>query len=59
MKNIGVGANMKCETCNEDLEEFGSIYCIEDNKKIKKSFGICTKHIPYTSIKLIKKEEGV
>ena len=50
---------MKCETCNEDLEEFGSIYCIEDNKKIKKTFGICTKHIPYTSIKLIKKEEGV
>jgi len=47
---------MKCQTCNEELEDFGSLYCIENDIKIKKSFGICRKHIPYTSVTLVKKE---
>ena len=48
---------MICPKCNAEMEYFGSIFVKEDGKVWKKNFGVCKKHIPYTPITLINKEE--
>lgn len=45
---------MKCPKCNKKMEYFGTIYLIKKSKKYKNDFGVCTRHIPYTPVTLIK-----
>ena len=47
---------MNCKTCKEPMEYFGSNYVIENGKKHRRDYGVCTRHIPYTPITFIKKE---
>ena len=47
---------MKCKICDEELEYFGSCFMIKDGKKIKKVFGLCTRHLPYEPATLMRIE---
>jgi len=47
---------MKCPTCNEEMEYFGSIFIKEKGGVFRRDMGLCRKHIPYTPITLIHKE---
>ena len=47
---------MKCPTCKEELIPYGETYIRKKDGKYKRYFGWCNRHIPYTTITLMKEE---